>query len=325
MKLKQIPEDFIVEEVINRNPKNEGRFALCWMTNKKYNTEDAIKHISQELGKRRKDLSYSGTKDRRAITKQLISIKNLKKTKLEKISLKDIKLTYFGQSNAPLNLGDHKGNNFKITVRKLKNPKINNKKPILNLFGNQRFSTHNIPIGKAIINANYEKACNIILQNDDWYDKNIKEILTKHPNDYVNALTNIPRRILQLYVHAYQSHIWNETVKKYIQKKPNTKQKKIPIVGFGTRYKDEEVKKIIQTILKKENINERSFIIREIPRLSAEGTTRNILMEHKNLKIQKLKQDDLNKGYQKTTISFYLPKGNYATQLIKQLIFKQNL
>ena len=321
MKLKQKLEDFYVKELTDKEFGKKGAYSIFWMEKKNYNTEDAVHRIADGLDKDRKHFGYAGTKDRNAITKQVISIKNVDKDRLNDLQFKDIEIEFLGRSSDPISLGDHKGNRFNITVRDLsEDVSINEEKKFLNLFGQQRFSTHNVEIGKAIVNGEYEKATDIILENDDYYRDNVKSVLDDHPNDYVNALQTIPKKILQLYVHAYQSKIWNETVKEYKDRYPETEQKQIPIVGFGTRIQDGDIKEITDTILEREDIDKRSFIIREIPHLSAEGTQRNLYIDPEDVEVGDLEEDELNKEKHKIEISFSLGKGSYATQLIKQLI-----
>ena len=78
------------------------------------------------------------------------------------------------------------------------------------------------------------------------------------------------------------------------------------IIGFGTK-----VTKDIKEILEKEGITTRDFIIKQIPELSLEGNERQIFADIKNLEIEKIE-----KGY---ILKFMLPKGSYATEVIKQI------
>lgn len=81
---------------------------------------------------------------------------------------------------------------------------------------------------------------------------------------------------------------------------------KLPIIGFDT-----ETTKEVNEILKKEGIKLRDFIIKEIPELTSEGTTRELFVEIRDLKI-----NDIETSY---LLSFSLPKGSYATEVIRQM------
>jgi len=138
-------------------------------------------------------------------------------------------------------------------------------------------------------------------------------------------LRQINKKILQIYVHAYQSYLFNKTIQTYLKNKDISKIKnsKVPIVGFGNELeeiKNSDLKKIIINLIKTEKINQRDFIIREIQGLSSEGTTRNLFAEIINLKISKLEKDELNKGKFRVKLDFKLPKGCYATVAVKELL-----
>ncbi len=86
---------------------------------------------------------------------------------------------------------------------------------------------------------------------------------------------------------------------------------KIPIVGYATIYENKEIKNIVKKILKELEIKERSFIIKAIPELSNEGDERNLTIDITDLNIEK------QEGKYKVT--FTLPKGCYATIVIRHL------
>ena len=50
-----------------------------------------------------------------------------------------------------------------------------------------------------------------------------------------------------------------------------------------------------------------------------EGKTRNVFVDVSNLEIGQFENDELNYGMKKIKIKFGLPKGSYATMLIKKL------
>lgn len=291
MKLKQIPQDFIVEEVTN--VEFDGGLFSCFILEKtNYNTLDAIRHIANKLHIKEKEISFAGTKDRNAITKQHISIKGVAKEKVEKIVLKDIKLTYMGNRSRPISLGELKKNKFIITLREIDTKPI----PIstfINYYGHQRFSKHNVEVGRYIVKGDL-----------------------KSVEPFIGDIFKIPVRNLKIYVHAYQSMIWNKIVDKCIEK--NITPEKVPIPGFGTELEKDELGAIVKESLKKENLTLRSFINRKLPNLSLEGSMRKAFIKVEDLKIGELENNDLGEK-KKITLEFSLPKGCYATVFIDQL------
>ena len=118
-KIKFKPEDFLVEEIPCREFKEKGRYLILKMAKKNYNTEDAVQQISKKLKIPRKNIGYAGTKDRKAITKQYISIQQASKERIQGLEIKDINLEFIGYSEAPLSLGELEGNKFTITIRNI--------------------------------------------------------------------------------------------------------------------------------------------------------------------------------------------------------------
>jgi tRNA pseudouridine13 synthase len=318
-KIKQVPEDFIVKEVnSNIKPGKTGNYSYFLMKKREYTTERAIQAIANFFKTRRKFVNYAGNKDKNAVTYQYISINNLNPRQDKDYTLKDIELKFLGRGSQHIYLGFLNGNKFEIIVRNLNKAfKPDTEKQILNLFDEQRFSKNNVIIGKNILHGDFKEAVNIIIKESVDYEEDMKEFLNTSNNDYVGALRKVPQRILTLFVNSYQSFIFNKTIKEYTKKKHLRKNIKVPIIGFGTEFKDKEIESIIEKILKKEKVNLRDFIIRKIPELSSEGNERNLFLKIKALKIGKLESDELNKGKKKINIKFELCKGSYATIVIK--------
>jgi len=320
-KIKQKHRDFYVEEIPNYHLA-PGPYAYFWLEKKGLNTLEAVKLIARQLGISHKKIGYAGNKDKKAVTKQVCSAYSIKKEQLDKIKPNKIKIKYIGQNSKPVSLGDLKGNLFKITVRNLTEKQIKKIKPIqkiINFFDEQRFSTDNIEIGQSMVKGNFQKTTELLLKNNLVKNK-IKNHLEKNPCDFVGAVKKVDKKLLMLFIHAYQAKLWNETVQKILQAKPLPKVKSVPIIGFGFEIKNPQIKKITASILKKEKLSPRDFIIRQIPDLSAEGTERDIFAKIKDFKILEKAPDELNKNRKKIKISFSLPKGSYGTMVVKTLL-----
>ena len=86
----------------------------------------------------------------------------------------------------------------------------------------------------------------------------------------------------------------------------------IPIIGFDIEERNEEVNRVLADIMKKENITERDFLIKQMPEITAAGGRRNLLTDCKDLIIKEIDKETVE-------LSFTLGKGSYATMVIKQL------
>ncbi|MAG39112.1 hypothetical protein CMO90_03410 [Candidatus Woesearchaeota archaeon] len=316
MKFKQIPEDFIVKEIKGFESDN-GLYNVFLLKKTDYTTEKAVQIISKALGIKRTNIGYAGIKDRRAVTEQYISIFKVSKIRVENLKLKNLSLKFVSTSKNALAVGELKGNEFNIIVRNLpKNTKIRANARIKNYFDEQRFSNKNSEIGLAIIKKNFKKAVEFVLENSGDYEKDVKTFLDENQNDYIGALKKIPFRIRLLFIHAYQSSLFN----RLIEKLDLNENIKVPIVGFATEYEDDFLKKKLKKLLVLDDVTERDFIIPSIPSLSSEGSSRLLYVIPKNLFVGDLEKDDLNKYKYKLRLRFSLVKGAYATIVVKNLL-----
>ena len=323
--IKQDFKDFLVKEISNFPVLDKGSYIIFKLKNENYNTLDVVEIVARKLGILSKDVGFAGSKDKKAITEQLISIKcrneiqaNKLKGRIASLELREINLEFLGFASEPITLGSLEGNSFEIVVRDLSEEEVFKfvekykevtKLKIVNYFGEQRFGGNNAEIGKCIIKKDFSRACDLI---DDY---KVKEHLERKKNDFVGAIRLLPRRLLRLYVNAFQSYLWNKIVKR----KLNVVE--VPLVGFGTDILglEEELRTIVEDLLEEENIELIDFVIKQIPNLSLEGSFRKVFVDVNEFKILGEGEDELNKGKEKIKIGFSLPKGSYATVVVKSL------
>lgn len=188
--LRSSSEDFVVEEVYEDLGYEGGRYLVLEVEKKDWDTHHLIREMSKQLRISQKRFGWAGTKDKRAVTSQRISIMNLDESQLQRITLPDLKMKVLGRTNRSVGLGDLLGNRFKIKIRDLNrstnrstdcstdcgiNPKesmdritkeIQEQKGVPNYFGVQRFGearpvTHRV--GEALVKGNVEEAVFIYL------------------------------------------------------------------------------------------------------------------------------------------------------------------
>ncbi len=302
--IKHIPEDFAVEEVSAVKTKSSGPFVYFKLWKRDISTLDALHFIAHDLHILERDVSSAGNKDKKAVTEQVCSARATKEG-IERLSYQKIKLTFLGYGEEPVHLGELEGNSFKIVVRNLESlPEISPK--FRNLFGEQRFSTNNVEIGRFIVKREFEKAALLVAKLHSHIEK-IKSHLGQR--DWVGALRCLPRKLLLLFVHAYQSHLWNKAAML-------SSEEVLPIVGFGSEVNDDITKKV----LAEESLKPSDFVIRELPEVSAEGSERSVWVEAKDLTVGRLEYDEFFAGKKKVLLEFLLPRGSYATEFIRQQI-----
>jgi len=169
-RLRSVAEDFIVEEIPLPPPAAAGPYLICRLTKKNWEHQHAIREIARRLGISHRRIGWGGTKDRRAITTQFISIYKVSAENVQEVRLGDLTLEPVRQQNTPLSLGDLAGNRFDIVIRDCSSPDLAQdvgkiaadvSRGVPNYYGLQRFGgvrpvTHRV--GEYILRGDYEGA-----------------------------------------------------------------------------------------------------------------------------------------------------------------------
>jgi len=248
MIIKDRPDDFIVEEIPLRKSgglsdglsgglgsawDDAGEFCVFKLTKIDLNTEQAMEILSRKFHIPLTNIKYAGTKDKRAVTTQYISIPNKQGVKGINLNEGNLKLEHVGYSDVPLSLGTLKGNRFIITVRdptddELKSLESKQSKNLAdtgnihqdtfiipNYFDDQRFSKNNLGIGIAILKKEYAKAVELLL-SDPYYDNTLRTRFEAFPNDHIGMLSRVSKKILLMFIHSVQSYIFNEALSRML-------------------------------------------------------------------------------------------------------------
>ena len=346
--IKQKSADFVVEEIagffVDDLLTDRKRYSYYCLEKDDISHFFVLKKVAAVLGVSVKDINYSGTKDKKAITIQYISVKGGSQFSGEICA--GVKLEFLGYSNSPLSLGSHKANKFTIVVRGLEKGKYGLNEKMLkfvNYFDSQRFSSNNIAIGKALILKDFLGAAKLI------DDIQVQECLEKFPSQPLKAVKLLSKKVISLYLHAYQSYLFNETVRMFLSSVIDKKDMvvkeypfgklaflqslilekfedlQVPLPGFLELESTESKINLIQKeLLEREGVKVTDFIIKQFSNMSLEGNLRKMFASVEGFKVLPVEDDELNSGKEKVVVSFELGKGSYATMLLKQLIREKN-
>src|SRR5580704_2663101 len=72
--IKQQPDDFVVEEIPAYEPCGEGEHLFLWVEKRDVSGEDLLRHVARRCAISPRDVGMAGVKDRRAITRQWVSV-----------------------------------------------------------------------------------------------------------------------------------------------------------------------------------------------------------------------------------------------------------
>lgn len=382
MKIKVRPEDFVVEEILNLDLKTAGPYTILKLVKHAWNTLDAIDFISRRLKIPKKLISRAGLKDRYGLTTQFLSVRgNLTRGLIEKnltvtiegrsdhpvtpaimrgnrfwIVLRDLKPeeppritrclqeiqrdglpNYFDDQRfgsawhkkgffAHLLIRDHVEGALKLL---LGYPYPDEPKPLKSFKNYCRAAW-----------GNWEE---IFLRAPRSYQP-VVAYLVRHPRDFRGAIKQIDRELLNLYLLAYQSYLFNEILCRIIRRHARETMEvsytvgtfvfgrnwhdptalfslKIPMINAKTRLTD-PLASIIAEVLEKEDVTIRGFSLNKMRfrGVRFKSFLRPALICPQDLKIGSAEPDELYAGRQKMAVDFTLPSGCYATILIKRLL-----
>ncbi|KAJ6397715.1 hypothetical protein OIU77_018680 [Salix suchowensis] len=198
-------------------PEHLGKFLRFHLYKENKDTQEALGIIGKMLGIQSKSFGFAGTKDKRAVSTQRVTVFKQQASRLAALNdrLIGIKVGNFCHVKEGLLLGKLLGNRFTVTLRGVIADSEDTIKAaadslgrhgFINYFGLQRFGTGSVPthlIGAALLRGEWKTAL---------------QCLKKCPGDYLQALKAIPRTLRMMYVHGYQSYLWNHAASERVQK-----------------------------------------------------------------------------------------------------------
>ena len=115
--LKGRVADFRVDEIstkISLDPR--GRFTAANITLTNWETNRFIGKLAKACGISRNRIFFAGTKDKRAVTRQVFIIDAPQK-KVAQVEIPDVEIEILGRTHQKIGFGNHKGNRFTIVAR----------------------------------------------------------------------------------------------------------------------------------------------------------------------------------------------------------------
>ncbi|MAX45268.1 MAG: tRNA pseudouridine(13) synthase TruD [Euryarchaeota archaeon] len=115
--LKSRVADFRVDEIstkISIDPR--GRFTAANITLTNWETNRFIGKLAKACGISRNRIFFAGTKDKRAVTRQVFIIDAPPK-KVAQVEIADVEIEILGRTHQKIGFGNHKGNRFTIVAR----------------------------------------------------------------------------------------------------------------------------------------------------------------------------------------------------------------
>jgi tRNA pseudouridine13 synthase len=246
--IKVEPEDFQVEEIPENIPiKADGKYTILKIRLKNWETNHFITYLARYLGISRKRITYGGTKDKRALTTQYFCL-NASRIP-ENINIGDCEIIERFKTDRILDLGDLKGNKFRIRVScpEMTSYDVAERRILstneggafwnefgIQRFGNRRYNTH--IVGRKLIKEGLECAVKEYLYDPEIDKEDFRVNLGKDWNfskgiyefpeylqferalmseiiagkSYGDVFDSLPRSLRIMFIHAYQSFLFNK-------------------------------------------------------------------------------------------------------------------
>ena len=118
-RIKSVPEDFDVEEIPAYEPCGSGDFLYLWLEKRDMGAEYFTRQVARRLDIAPSDVGTAGLKDRRAVTRQMVSVPAGVEDRLSQLEGDGIRILRTGRHGNKLKPGHLHGNRFRIIVRDL--------------------------------------------------------------------------------------------------------------------------------------------------------------------------------------------------------------
>lgn len=379
--LRQQPEDFQVEELPLYEPCGEGDHLYLTVEKRGLTTYDLLRELAKALNCQERDLGYAGLKDARAVTRQTVSVPLLKPADVADLEIPGVTLLSARLHRNKLRPGHLAGNRFRIRISTPLTDSLPRAEAVLgvladigvpNRFGEQRYGAlgNSHRIGREILRGDFEAAMTEIIgapaeiKHRGWQqaaesyrrgdlstaiaqlprhcrpERRLLEMTKagKSPRSCVQAM---PRKLLRLYLSAYQSSLFDrlldmrlETFERlwpgdlaykhdngacFLVSDPTAEQTRAdrfeisptaPLYGFKVRLAEGQAGLLEQSLLDAEELSLEDF--RLSGGLGMEG-------ERRPLRVPLLKPDCKLDG-EDLILTFSLPKGSFATAVLAEVM-----
>jgi tRNA pseudouridine13 synthase len=147
-RIKVVPEDFEVDEIPAYQPSGAGDFLYLWVEKRDMGAEFFARQIARRLGIPPAEVGTAGLKDRRAVTRQMVSVPATCADRVGALDGDGIRVLSTSRHGNKLKPGHLHGNRFRIFVRDVDPAAAARLPPILqrlqneglpNFYGPQRF------------------------------------------------------------------------------------------------------------------------------------------------------------------------------------------
>lgn len=317
---KTEPDDFVVEELLGFEPSGIGEHCLVWVEKRDLDSNACAARLADALGIRRRLVSHCGLKDRHAVTRQWFSLHLPGQPSPEPAALESdgIRVLRVTRNTRKLRRGIHLGNRFTIRLRE---PDFD---PVLaeqrwqgiatigapNFFGTQRFGHDG---------RNVEKALAMFRGEFTPQDRLLRGLLLSAARSHIfNAV--ITERMMQgTWDQPLQGEVFgfadNGTILLPEKHRGDEAERfadgvlelTAPLCGCGELQSIDQVRALEQEVLSR------------FPELTSGLEAAGLRQERRTMRLRPINPAFAILDNGDLQLSFDLPRGTYATTLLREL------
>ncbi|KAF0242324.1 MAG: tRNA pseudouridine13 [Planctomycetota bacterium] len=196
---------------------------------------------------------------------------------------------------------------------------------------------------RSLIRDHWGKWKQLIEMLPRTHERAIVQHLAEHPGDWHGACNRVDRHLMGLMLVAYQSWLWNEVAAEFLREKVKdieelgysrgtfvyplsltpeeeavVRDRDFPVPCHRTEWKNADERARFERLLAREGLKIENFKV-DLEKHTFRAFRRPLLVRPAGLSIGAFEDDPLNPGLQFFRLNFSLPKGSFATVLIKAI------
>lgn len=177
------------------------------------------------------------------------------------------------------------------------------------------------------------------------------EHLAKNAGDFAGAFTFVASRVRLIHLYAWQSHVWNRAVVDLVRAHVPAaerllmecedgllvtyagdpppelaRRESFRLPGAGLEDVTDRVElDLLEDVLARERMVADRFRIEGVSGFGLKGEERRLIVRPEHLRVRPAEPDPLNRGARMVRIRFELPRGSYASLVVKRLLARSRV
>lgn len=324
-------EDFIVDEIPAYEPSGEGEHVYFRVEKRGVATMDVMDEVAEKLGLRPRSVSCAGFKDTHAVARQTFSVHGVSEQDVAQLALTDARILWVTRHRNKLRTGHLRGNQFTIRIRDIRPEaaehageilEILKRRGVPNAYGPQRFGNRgdNQIVGYYLLYGNMQAI----------WDMGVRPPRRRMHDFFVSALQSaLFNQVVAIRIRAgtLDTVIAGDVARKedtggiFVVEDAEVEAPRAaaweisatgPIYGYKMMAAEAEARRIEAGVLAESGIE-----LDDFRSVKARGVRRPLRFNPENL-TWAVEGDTL-------TVSFFAPKGSFATLVLRELMKTEDL